>query len=112
MSFWDLTSFIGLGAALSFGQTHKRVSSGLYADICGILIIPCVISILWSMSLVFSWWTIAIFLVMSLVVGFINGTFLRSGFGMESLVSMQPILGTTFVVCGISSWWPAISKLI
>lgn len=111
MNYWIIASFVGLGSMMSFGQTHKRVSYSKYADACGLLVIPCAIALIWAMALEFGWWTIAIFIVLSLIVGTLNGMVMRSQEGVHGLVSMQPALGTIFIVCSVISWWPVLARL-
>ncbi|NVL28009.1 hypothetical protein F2S71_16590 [Pseudomonas syringae pv. actinidiae] len=67
------------------------------------LVIPAGIAILWKLGSIFGWWTILIFIVVSLFTGTLNAVAARS-MGREFLYSMQPILGTAFSLFTIAAW--------
>ncbi|ASN70666.1 hypothetical protein 8F9_19 [uncultured Caudovirales phage] len=95
--------FLALGALISFSQTSKHMTIGPYSAFLSWLIIPAGVAILWKLGSIFGWWTILIFIVVSLFVGTLNAVTARS-MGRELLYSMQPILGTVFLLGAIAAW--------
>ncbi|MEZ2724115.1 hypothetical protein ACBQ21_08965 [Pseudomonas putida] len=101
--FAVILAFLGLAALLSFAQTYKHGSINRYAQAVGMLIIPIAIAIIWRLGTIFGWWTIAIFIVVSLLVGSINAFMIRKS-GLTSLFSLQPLLGTVALIAAAGSW--------
>ena len=105
MSIGALLTFPGLGALLSFSQMTKHdLYSGRLGVIFGMLTIPVLIALMWKIIATFGWWTIAIFIIESLIVGYLNMKFIRAH-GMASLVAMQPFLGLVFTSCAVLCWF-------
>jgi hypothetical protein len=95
--------FVALGALLSFAQTAKHGSVGPVSFIISLLAVPAGVAILWKLSTLFGWWTILIFVLMSLVIGVLNYRF-RAKFGTSALFSLQPVLGSVYVIGATASW--------
>lgn len=98
-----LLSVLALGALLSFAQTSKHLTIGPYSNLLSWLVIPAGIAIIWKLALLFEWWTIVVFIAVSLLVGTINAMTVRS-MGREFLFSLQPIQGTLFAAATVAAW--------
>ncbi|MNJ48717.1 hypothetical protein D3C77_439180 [compost metagenome] len=98
-----LLCFLALGALLSFAQTSKHLTIGPYSNFLSWLVIPAGVAILWKLATLYGWWTIAVFIAVSLLVGTINAMTARS-MGRDFLFSMQPILGTIFAASTVAAW--------
>lgn len=95
--------FLALGALISFSQTSKHMTLGPYSIFLSWLIIPAGIAILWKLGSVFGWWTILIFIVVSLLIGTLNALTAKRA-GRDFLYSMQPIMGTVFSLGTVAAW--------
>ncbi|MDW9227055.1 putative membrane protein [Burkholderia cepacia] len=69
--------------------------------------IPLAVGFLWRLALVFHWWTIAIFLIASGMVGVLNGIFARN-VGRDFLYSAQPLQATIIVIATAACWIPTM----
>jgi hypothetical protein len=98
-----LLAVLGIGALVAFGQTSKHQMMGKWSTMLGLLTIPLGVAALWRLALAFGWWTILIFIVVSLVVGAVNGAFARSK-GTATLYTLQPVIGTIALACIGASW--------
>ena len=94
---------ISLGALVSFAQTSKYITIGPYSTFLSWLLIPAAVASLWKLGSIYGWWTILIFIVVSLVFGAINAV-IAVRVGRTILYSMQPILGTVFVISAAAAW--------
>lgn len=99
-----LLSVLALGALVSFAQTSKHLTVGPYSNFLSWLVVPAGIAVLWKLSQLFGWWTILVFVAVSLLVGTLNALTVR-GMGREFLFQMQPILGTVFVGATAAAWF-------
>lgn len=60
---------IGLFCLIVMGASQKFGRSGTLGVFFGALAIPAFASLIWRSSIVLSWWTVAIFIGLSLIVG-------------------------------------------
>lgn len=93
-----LLAVVGLGNLVAFAQTSKHQLMGKWSTVLGVLTIPLGVAVLWRLALDFGWWTIAIFIVVSLVVGFMTAALAR-GNGVASVYLLQPVVGTIALGC-------------
>lgn len=98
-----IVAMIGLGALLSFAQSSRVGFANRLSAYLGVLQIPAAISVLWYLGNEFGWWTVAIFVGASLIVGTLNGIAAK-GRGRATLVQMQPVTGPLFVAGAIVCW--------
>lgn len=103
-----LLSFLALSALLAFAQTSKHLTVGPYSNFISWLAIPGGVAVIWKLALLFGWWTIVVFVAVSLLVGTINAMIVRS-MGREFLFSMQPVQGTVFVAATVAAWTIGVS---
>jgi hypothetical protein len=101
----------GLIALTAFGMLAKRgILAGPISAVISIFQIPAFIALLWRLGQLVGWWTIAIFVVCSLISGAtmapMLGDFMRSGSreSMETLLGVQTMAGFVFVGCAIACW--------
>lgn len=94
---------VGLAALLAFAQTSRRHMFNKLSSFLGLLTIPLFVAAVWRLALVFGWWTILVFVVVSLVVGTVNGVFGRRQ-GVATVYSMQPWVGLLSLICIAASW--------
>jgi hypothetical protein len=102
----------GLSAGLAFGQYIRRFPiSGPIAATCGILAIPTFIAAVWRIAQSLGWWTILIFIVVSLLVGTINGFVMMGAMrspseaGFRRMQGLQTVAGVTSVGATIAAWF-------
>ena len=95
--------FLGLGALLSFAQTAKVATVGVTARMCGVLLLPAAIALLWRLGQAFGWWSAAIFVMIALGVGTWNGVTARR-VGAHVLFASQSWLGPVFVCASVACW--------
>ncbi|GLO24225.1 hypothetical protein [Pseudomonas putida] len=96
-------SVLALTALLAFAQTSKHLTVGPYSNFLSWLALPAGVAILWKLALLYGWWTIAMFVAVSLLVGTINALTVR-GMGRDFLFSLQPVQGTIFAVATVAAW--------
>lgn len=99
-----IIAFAGLGSLLVFSQTSKHMLIGPISTIFGLLTIPAGISLLWRISNDFGWWTIAIFIGTSTLIGIFTARHGRKHGDFAMLYAMQPILGAIFSAAAVLSW--------
>lgn len=97
-------AFAGLWALLAFAQTSKHMITNSLNSILNLLLIPAAISLLWRIALDFQWWTILIFVVVSLAVGTVAAIFSRR-YGRGFMFSFQTLYGLFFGVSAITCWF-------
>ena len=99
-----IVAFGGLGNLLAFAQTAKHMTISKISSFFNLLVVPAAISFLWRISNDFGWWTVLIFIIVSLFIGFMNANQARNN-GISSLYFLQPYLGTVFTLCAILCWF-------
>lgn len=102
-SIGGIVAVIGLGALVAFGQTSRHVFTGRFSSLAGLLSIPAAVALLWRLGIDFGWWTIGIFILVSLVVGIVNHGFARR-FGPSFLYAMQPLQAVIWLTATGIAW--------
>lgn len=100
-----LVGLAGIYCLTSFAQSTRLGFSGPISANLSLIQIPAAVSILWAVSLAIGWWSIAVFVVGSLIAGAVNGILLRNK-GRDSLVVAQPIRAILFTVASVGVWIP------
>lgn len=98
-----ILAVVGLGALVAFGQTSRRLMVSKLSTAIGLLTIPLAIAALWRIALDFGWWTIVVFVVVSLTVGTVNAIAART-FGIGALYAMQSWVGLLAAACIAGAW--------
>lgn len=99
-----IVAVVGLGNLLAFGQTQKHLSMNKWSVLFGVLTIPMAISLLWRIALNLGWWSIALFVGLSLIVGICTAMASRA-FGTVPIYSLQTTEGTMAAICSIGCWF-------
>jgi hypothetical protein len=101
----------GLIALTAFGMLAKRgILAGPISAVISIFQIPAFIALLWRLGQEVGWWTIAIFVVCSLISGVtmapMLAAYMRGGSreAMETMLGVQTMAGFVFVGCAILCW--------
>lgn len=94
---------LGMVASILMGVSQKHGLSGPIGTVLGVLLLPSIIALLWHSAAVFGWWTIAIFFVLSLVVGYALVPVRRNN--PLTLVYMQPLFGLSATGLAIACWF-------
>lgn len=94
---------LGMAASVLMGISQKYGYSGPMGAVLGALLLPATLSLFWRSATVFGWWTIAIFIVVSLVIGFAVAPIRRTN--PLALLNMQPLLGLAAVGLAVTCWW-------
>lgn len=102
MELVGILVILGMAASVLMGISQKYGYSGPIGAVLGVLLLPAIISLFWRSATVFGWWTIAIFIVVSLVIGFAVAPIRRSN--PLALLNMQPLLGLASVGLAIACW--------
>jgi uncharacterized membrane protein len=95
---------LGLGAALAFAQSARLGYSGPIGRAGGWLYLPAVGLCLALLALDFGWWAAAIFVIVGLAVGALNGAFIRRSGTPGGLLAVQPVLVGAFVLATVAGW--------
>lgn len=99
-----LVIIAGLFCLLLLATSQKVGHSGSVGVFFGVIAVPAAISLLWRSAHVFGWWTIALFIGISFVIGFIANAATRSG-KLGALVAIQPLTGFIGAVCAVGCWF-------
>lgn len=91
-----ITAVVALGFGLALAQTTKRSLGGPLAKTGALLLIPGVLFVLYVIWGVIAWWTIALFVAESLLVGILHGFAIRQH-GHMFMITMQPIYSLAFI---------------
>lgn len=99
-----ITCFISVMFGLAQAQAIKIGFSGPISSYISVTLLPGMALSLYGLSTIFGWWTIGIFLILSIAVGVFHGYATRSA-GRVYLLNMQPIYAIGFllssVACGV-----------
>ena len=98
-----LLAIVGLGLMLAHAQTAKVLAMSKLSSLLGLLTLPIVGAALWKLSLGFGWWTIAVFVAVSLVVGTVHAVVMRK-FGRHAAFAAQTFCGVAGTALIGASW--------
>lgn len=96
---------VGLLCLIVLGTSQKIGHSGPAGIFFGVIAIPAFVSLIWRSAYVFGWWTPAIFIGISFLVGGFVKSAQQSGKGLAVLVLAQPITGLVGTACAIGGWF-------
>lgn len=96
---------IGLFCLIVMGASQKFGHSGTLGVLFGALGIPAFASLIWRSSIVLSWWTVAIFIGLSLIVGLMAKAARQSEEGIKTMVLTQPLTGFIGAACAVGCWF-------
>ncbi|QLG93728.1 hypothetical protein HZF02_17995 [Pseudomonas yamanorum] len=95
----------GLFCLIVLGTSQKFGHSGTIGVFFGVIAVPAFVSLIWRSAYVFGWWTIAIFIGLSFVVGMMANSARRSEDALNTLVFTQPLTGFIGTACAIGCWF-------
>lgn len=95
---------VGMFLVILLGASQKLGHSGKLGVVFGVLALPMMISLLVKGWLLFSWWIIPLFIVISLLVSPITIAARRGEQGGAGLVAMQPLIGAVGLAASIGCW--------
>jgi hypothetical protein len=96
-----ICAFIALMFGLAHAQAIKVGTSGAIGAIGIAMLVPALGVALYAIWREMGWWTIAVFVLASIVVGVFHATAIRSQ-GLDYLLNMQPIYTIVFVTAGLA----------
>ncbi len=93
---------LGITISVVLGSSTKMGTSGPLGTFFGVLLIPVIIALLWKSAMLVGWWTIAVFIGLSLIAGFVIAPIRRNR--PEALIQMQPLLGILSTGFAVAAW--------
>jgi len=102
--------YVAIFGLLSLLAAHQFASKGLIGGPIGraglYLALPAAVALLWKIAQTAHWWTIIVFVVASLFVGFVNGKILLSSRrnGAGYILAMQPMQTLAFLASAVVCW--------
>ena len=96
---------IGLFGLIVLGTSQKFGHSGTIGVFFGVIAVPAFVSLIWRSAYVFGWWTIAIFIGLSFVIGLMAKSARHSEEGVKTMVLTQPLTGFIGTTCAIGCWF-------
>lgn len=113
MKHGDIGVYIAIFGLVNQLSAHQFTSKGLIGGPIGkaglYLTIPVFVSLIWRIALGIHWWTILLFLALSLSVGYINGKIIvsRHANGLshaDVFLGLQPLQTIIFITSAIVCW--------
>lgn len=95
----------GLFCLIVLGTSQKFGHSGTIGVFFGVIAVPAFVSLIWRSAYVFGWWTIAIFISLSFLVGMMANSARRSEDALNTLVFTQPLTGFIGTAFAIGCWF-------
>lgn len=96
-----ISAFLAIGFGLAFAQTARLGFLNKFTTYSSLLQLPGLGVALYATWVGFQWWTIALFVCISIFVGVMHGIFIRNH-GRSSLLQMQGIYAGGFDIASLA----------
>lgn len=101
-----VAAFVGLASTIAFSQTSRHLIIGWLSRLVAVISLPLGAAFIWRLALEFHWWTILVFVVVSMFTGAFNALYARAA-GRSFLYSVQPFQAALIVMATIGCWVPS-----
>lgn len=113
MKHGEIGVYIAIFGLLSLLAVYQFTSKGWIGGPIGrtgfYLALPAFVSLIWRIAIGIHWWTIAVFILGSLFVGYVNGKiYLRqrtSDDEHNTILGLQPMQTIIFLSAAVLSWF-------
>lgn len=94
----------GLWSVIAFGQTVRHMATNKFNAILGLFQIPAAISLLWRIAIDIHWWTVLVFIGVSLAVGITSGI-ITQRYGSGVHFNFQSAYGLILLTSSVICWF-------